>query len=100
MGETMESFMENQTFDDRILRKLAYSHRAGCVGCTMAIMKNVLSVSDLLDHDPKGGDAQKKHRCSKGFFYDAFYGEMSLNEDHFKRIEAPTAKGRTQEILP
>ncbi|KNA03196.1 hypothetical protein SOVF_211510 [Spinacia oleracea] len=65
----------------------------------------IFRVSDLLDfispdHDPKGGDAQKKHRCSKGFFYEAFYGEMSLNEDHFKRIEAAATKGGTQEILP
>ncbi|KAL6548241.1 hypothetical protein OROGR_008662 [Orobanche gracilis] len=27
-----------------------------------------------------------------GFYYDAFYGELSLNEDHFKQIEAGAAK--------
>ncbi|XP_021842004.1 threonine--tRNA ligase, mitochondrial 1-like [Spinacia oleracea] len=32
----------------------------------------------------------------EGFFYDAFYGEMSLNEDHFKRIEAAAAKAVTE----
>ncbi|KAK9733550.1 hypothetical protein RND81_04G074700 [Saponaria officinalis] len=28
----------------------------------------------------------------EGFYYDAFYGELSLNEDHFKQIEAGAAK--------
>ncbi|KAL6548238.1 hypothetical protein OROGR_008659 [Orobanche gracilis] len=28
----------------------------------------------------------------EGFYYDAFYGELSLNEDHFKQIEAEVAK--------
>ncbi|CAN1321082.1 Threonine--tRNA ligase, mitochondrial 1 [Linum perenne] len=27
----------------------------------------------------------------EGFFYDAFYGELGLNDDHFKKIEAGTA---------
>ncbi|GAB4825910.1 hypothetical protein Ancab_008777 [Ancistrocladus abbreviatus] len=28
----------------------------------------------------------------EGFYYDAFYGELSLNEDHFKQIEAGAMK--------
>ncbi|KAI8527143.1 hypothetical protein RHMOL_Rhmol12G0052800 [Rhododendron molle] len=28
----------------------------------------------------------------EGFYYDAFYGELGLNEDHFKRIETGAAK--------
>ncbi|XP_009794575.1 threonine--tRNA ligase, mitochondrial 1 [Nicotiana sylvestris] len=28
----------------------------------------------------------------EGFYYDAFYGELGLNEDHFKRIESEAAK--------
>lgn len=32
----------------------------------------------------------------EGFYYDAFYGELSLNEDHFKQIEAGAAKAVTE----
>jgi threonyl-tRNA synthetase len=28
----------------------------------------------------------------EGFYYDAFYGDLGLNEDHFKRIDAGAAK--------
>lgn len=28
----------------------------------------------------------------QGFYYDAFYGDLGLNEDHFKGIEAEAAK--------
>ncbi|XP_057485757.1 threonine--tRNA ligase, mitochondrial 1-like [Actinidia eriantha] len=28
----------------------------------------------------------------EGFYYDAFYGELGLNEDHFKRIDSGAAK--------
>ncbi|XP_016447338.1 threonine--tRNA ligase, mitochondrial 1 isoform X2 [Nicotiana tabacum] len=28
----------------------------------------------------------------EGFYYDAFYGDLGLNEDHFKRIESEAAK--------
>lgn len=28
------------------------------------------------------------HLVVQGFYYDAFYGELSLNEDHFKQIES------------
>lgn len=28
----------------------------------------------------------------QGFYYDAFYGELGLNEDHFKQIEARALK--------
>uniref|UniRef100_A0A803MNW2 threonine--tRNA ligase n=1 Tax=Chenopodium quinoa TaxID=63459 RepID=A0A803MNW2_CHEQI len=39
------------------------------------------------------------HILGQGFFYDAFYGEMSLNEDHFKQIEAVAAKAVAVEII-
>lgn len=32
----------------------------------------------------------------EGFYYDAFYGELSLNEDHFKQIEAGAAKAAAE----
>ncbi|KAJ8425596.1 hypothetical protein Cgig2_008574 [Carnegiea gigantea] len=35
----------------------------------------------------------------EGFYYDAFYGELSLNEDHFKQIEAGAAKAAAVEII-
>lgn len=28
----------------------------------------------------------------QGFYYDAFYGDLGLNEDHFKRIKEEAAK--------
>lgn len=28
----------------------------------------------------------------QGFFYDAFYGNLGLNDDHFPKIEAGAAK--------
>lgn len=28
----------------------------------------------------------------QGFYYDAFYGDLGLNEDHFKRIESGANK--------
>lgn len=28
----------------------------------------------------------------QGFYYDAFYGDLGLNEDHFKQIEAAAKK--------
>lgn len=28
----------------------------------------------------------------QGFYYDAFYGELGLNEDHYKQIEAAAKK--------
>lgn len=28
----------------------------------------------------------------QGFYYDGFYGELGLNEDHFKHIEAAAKK--------
>ncbi|CAO2814061.1 unnamed protein product [Amaranthus hypochondriacus] len=32
----------------------------------------------------------------EGFYYDAFYGDLSLNEDHFKKIEAGAAKAAAE----
>ncbi|KAG5592169.1 hypothetical protein H5410_042683 [Solanum commersonii] len=32
------------------------------------------------------------HILGEGFYYDAFYGDLGLNEDHFKGIEAEAAK--------
>ncbi|GFZ21267.1 Threonyl-tRNA synthetase [Actinidia rufa] len=32
------------------------------------------------------------HILGQGFYYDAFYGELGLNEDHFKRIDSGAAK--------
>lgn len=34
----------------------------------------------------------------QGFYYDAFYGDLGLNEDHFKQIEAQAAKAAS--VLP
>ena len=28
----------------------------------------------------------------QGFYYDAFYGDLGLNEDHFKQIKAGATK--------
>lgn len=28
----------------------------------------------------------------QGFYYDAFYGDLSLNDDHFKQIESGASK--------
>lgn len=28
----------------------------------------------------------------QGFYYDAFYGELGLNDDHFKKIDAAALK--------
>lgn len=28
----------------------------------------------------------------QGFYYDAFYGDLGLNEDHFKKIESGALK--------
>nr|GMD15103.1 threonine--tRNA ligase, mitochondrial 1-like [Ipomoea batatas] len=32
----------------------------------------------------------------EGFYYDAFYGDLGLNEDHFKQIEAQAAKAASE----
>ncbi|CAH9073953.1 unnamed protein product [Cuscuta epithymum] len=32
----------------------------------------------------------------EGFYYDAFYGDFGLNEDHFKQIEAQAAKAASE----
>ena len=34
----------------------------------------------------------RQPKFGQGFYYDAFYGDLSLNEDHFKKIEAGAAK--------
>jgi hypothetical protein len=28
----------------------------------------------------------------QGFYYDAYYGDLGLNDDHFKQIESGTMK--------
>ncbi|KAH1260068.1 Threonine--tRNA ligase, mitochondrial 1 [Glycine max] len=35
----------------------------------------------------------------EGFYYDAFYGELGLNDDHFKQIEAGALKAVAVEII-
>ncbi|KAF6168958.1 hypothetical protein GIB67_038455 [Kingdonia uniflora] len=35
----------------------------------------------------------------EGFYYDAFYGDLGLNEDHFKEIEAGAIKAAAVEII-
>lgn len=31
----------------------------------------------------------------QGFYYDAFYGDLGLNDDHFKKIESGAMKAAT-----
>ncbi|KAJ6903348.1 hypothetical protein NC651_020752 [Populus alba x Populus x berolinensis] len=35
----------------------------------------------------------------EGFYYDAFYGELGLNDDHFKKIDAAALKAVAVEII-
>lgn len=35
----------------------------------------------------------------QGFYYDAFYGDLGLNDDHFKKIESGASKAAAVIII-